>query len=131
MSRPQTKGPPVAVRLTLMAMERAQARADDAGLPLRRWVEATLERALLPSEKADVADAKGRHPTTKRVQSATEAEDPDVARLTTLRDSLTGVVPPDDPPGCEHPRSDVRAGGIRVCRDCGAIKGIGGLWRVP
>jgi len=130
------------VRLSLMAMERAQARADDAGLPLRRWLEATLERALLPSEKADVADAKGRHPTTKRADSATEA-DALAARITRdpprLRavvpvagDSLTGVVAPSADHPCGHVRYEVLAStGMRRCKDCGALRGLGDVWRVP
>jgi hypothetical protein len=75
---------------------------------------------------------EGRHPTAHRVVEATEAEAPAeavVAALGRLHAVRTETV--ESVAGCAHTRADVKGTGLRVCRDCGAIKGAGGVWRVP
>jgi len=103
-------------RMVLRAMG---PRPGAAGLP--------LPASSVPAVQAT---AQGRHPATHRVVSATEAETPDEAAFAEgVPAVLTGVVPPSGV--CGHERYTVVAGGMRRCNQCGAIRGIGGVWRLP
>lgn len=85
-------------------------------------IERMILRAMVPSASPAVEAAKGRH------ASAHRASDPAVAEEVEphARPRLVAVESGGD---CAHTDYDVRIGGMRVCKSCGAAQGIGGVWR--
>lgn len=76
-----------------------------------------------PLIRQEVEATKSRHPTTR-------VEEPDAARaarVAALTAEVTGTEVVDV---CNHSRAGVISGGMRRCPDCGAVKGLGGYWRV-
>jgi hypothetical protein len=114
---------PVSFRLSPAALARLDAWRVAAGRHLSRGaaVEHIILSSLTGSSPAE-ATAKGRHPATPR-EATPERRVPHLVPVNGHGEVAATELE------CLHGDYDVIAGGMRRCKRCGSIRGIGGAWR--